>query len=239
MQPRSADGRRVEPGMSASGDRSPDPHGGRPVQRAGPPLERAHEAILLVHGRGASADDIMALGRELVVGPAADRTALLAPEAAGHAWYPESFLSPIARNEPWLSSGLARLEALREEAAAAGIPAHAVAVAGFSQGACLATEFVARHPARYRALLAFTGGLIGPPLMEFSHEGDLGGMPAYLSAGDRDPHVPWRRMEATREVLERMGARVTLRRWPGRPHTILRREVEEARGLLAAAAGRA
>lgn len=130
---------------------------------------------------------------------------------------------------------IGRLDAVLHELGVAGFPTEAVILAGFSQGACLATEFVARHPARYRALFAFTGGLIGPPLMEFPHEGDLDGTPIYLSAGDTDPHVPWRRMEATREVLERMGAHVRLRRWPGRPHTVLREEIDEARRLLQSA----
>lgn len=219
--------------MSPS-DSPPNPHAGRPLRTAGSALTDARYATILLHGRGGSAVDILGLGRELAAGSDAV-TALLAPEAANHTWYPESFLAPLARNEPWLSSALGVLDGLLDELRGAGVPTEAVAIAGFSQGACLATEFVARRPARYRALLAFTGGLIGPPLMEFTHTGDLGGTPAYLSAGDRDPHVPWRRMEATREVLERMGGRVTLRRWSGRPHTILREEIDEARALLQSA----
>ena len=212
-----------------------DPHRDQPLRTAGADLADARYAIVLAHGRGGSADDMLALGRELAGGAGAASTALLAPQAAGHTWYPESFLAPIARNEPWLSSALHRLERLLEEVRAAGLATEAVTIAGFSQGACLATEFVARHPARYRALLSFTGGLIGPPLMHFTQAGDLAGTPVYLSAGDRDPHIPWRRVEATREVLERMGARVTLRRWPGRPHTILREEIDEASALLTSA----
>lgn len=214
-----------------------DPHAGQPVSTAGPPLRSARRAMLLVHGRGGSARDILGLGRALVSGTAALDTALLAPEAAGRSWYPDSFMAPISRNEPWLTSALAHLAGQLEEIADAGIPADAVVLAGFSQGACLATEFAARNPTRYRALLAFTGGLIGPPLMAFDHAGDLAGTPVYLSAGDTDPHVPWRRVEATREVLERMGGRVTLRRWPGRPHTILPDEIAQARHLLSEVAG--
>lgn len=206
-----------------------DPHAGRSVLADGAPLADAAAAIILVHGRGASAGDILPLGSAL----APEAAALLAPEAAGGTWYPESFLAPPARNEPWLSSALGVLERVLQQVDDAGIPASSTVFAGFSQGACLATEFVARHPKRYGGLLAFTGGLIGPPLMEFPHEGDLDETPVYLSSGDNDPHIPWRRMEATREVLERMRARVTLRRWPGRPHTILEQEVEEARELIA------
>lgn len=208
-----------------------DPHAGQRVLAGGSPLADAATAMILVHGRGASADDILPLGSAL----APEGVALLAPEAAGGTWYPESFLAPASRNEPWLSSALAFLERVLEQVADAGVPASSTMFTGFSQGACLATEFVARHPRRYGALLAFTGGLIGPPLMEFPHEGDLDETPVYLSSGDNDPHIPWRRMEATREVLERMRARVTLRRWPGRPHTILEQEIEEARELIAPA----
>lgn len=208
-------------------------HDGQPVRRAGTSLEDADTAMLLVHGRGASADDILALGRALAGDASDSGIAILAPQAGGGTWYPDSFMAPIHRNEPWLSSALALLGRLLDEVAAAGISPERTIVAGFSQGACLATEFVARNPTRYGALLAFTGGLIGPPLMEFPHEGDLDETPAYLSAGDTDPHVPWRRMEATRAVLERMRARVTLRRWPGRPHTILPEEIDEAKGLIA------
>lgn len=206
-----------------------DPHGGRESRTGGAGLADAGTAIILLHGRGASADDIFPLGRVL----APEGVAFLVPQAAGGAWYPESFLAPIKQNEPWLSSALGVVGRALKEAVDAGIPAEATIIAGFSQGACLATEFVARHPTRYGALLAFTGGLIGPPLMEFPHEGDLDETPVYLSAGDTDPHVPWRRMEATREVLERMRARVTLRRWSGRPHTILPEEIEEAKRLIA------
>lgn len=207
-------------------------HDGQPVMRAGAPIEDARTALILIHGRGASAEDILELGRALVGDAPDSGVALLAPQAARGTWYPESFMAPIHRNEPWLSSALALLGRLLEDVAVAEIPPERTIVAGFSQGGCLATEYVARNPLRYAALLAFTGGLIGPPLMDFPHEGDLDETPVYLSAGDTDPHVPWRRMEATRAVLERMRARVTLRRWPGRPHTILPEEIEEAKTLI-------
>lgn len=207
-----------------------DPHGGQAVVHAGAPLDEAGRAMVLLHGRGASAEDILSLGRALVAG--SSDVALLAPQAAGRTWYPESFMAPVRRNEPWLTSALGLLRQTLVHVSDAGIPQERTIVAGFSQGACLASEYVARHPARYGALLAFTGGLIGPPLTDFPHEGDLDGTPVYLSAGDTDPHIPWRRVEATREVLERMRGRVTMRRWPGRPHTILPDEIDEARALL-------
>ncbi len=213
-----------------SGGSPEDPHGGQPVLLEGASLDGASRAIVLLHGRGASAEDILSLGRDL--GAGSSDIALLAPQAAGHTWYPESFMAPARRNEPWLTSALGFLGRTLDQAGNAGIPRERTIVAGFSQGACLASEYVARHPTRYGALLAFTGGLIGPPLTDFPHEGDLEETPVYLSAGDTDPHIPWRRVEATRAVLERMRGRVTMRRWPGRPHTILPEEIEEARAIL-------
>jgi len=210
-----------------------DPHDGQPVLHEGAPLDEAGRAIVLLHGRGASAEDILSLGRAL--GAGWYDVALLAPQATGHTWYPESFMAPAHRNEPWLTSAFDLLGRTLDHAHEAGVPRERTIVAGFSQGACLASEYVARHPVRYGALLAFTGGLIGPPLTDFPHEGDLEETPVYLSAGDADPHIPWRRVEATREVLERMRGRVTMRRWPGRPHTILPEEIDQARELIASA----
>lgn len=222
--------------MSSTETIDGSPHEGQPILTGGVDVAEARSALVLLHGRGASPEDILPLGEALTEGGAAERRiALLAPRAAGGTWYPESFMAPTRRNEPWLSSALDLLDRALAEVRESGVPTERTVVAGFSQGACLATEYVARNPARYGALLAFTGGLIGPPLTDFPHTGDLEGMPVYLSAGDTDPHVPWRRMEATREVFERMRARVNLRRWPGRPHTILPAEVEEAREVIAPA----
>lgn len=220
--------------MTSTDTTDSDPHDGQPILTGGVDLDDAHAAIVLFHGRGASPEDILPLGEALAGGSAVGGgISLRAPRAAGGTWYPESFMAPTHRNEPWLSSALALVGRALEEVREAGVSPGRTILAGFSQGACLVSEYVARHPARYGALLAFTGGLIGPPLTDFPHAGDLEGMPVYLSAGDTDPHVPWRRMEATREVFERMQARVTLRRWPGRPHTILPEEIEEARELIA------
>lgn len=194
----------------------------------GATLGRASAALVLLHGRGASAEDILTLGQELA-GP---EVALLAPAAAGHAWYPYSFLAPLEDNEPWLSSALRFVERTVHQAMGGGLARRRIALVGFSQGACLASEWVARTATRLAALIAFTGGRIGPPGTRFEATGELSGMPIYLSAGDPDPHVPWERMEATRDCFERMHAQVILRRWPGRPHTILRHEIDEARERL-------
>ncbi len=206
-----------------------DPHGKQTTVQAGTPLADAEGAMILLHGRGATAADILGLGQ--VLAPA--NWALLAPKAAEHSWYPYSFLALRAENEPHLSSALLRVKAALEAALMAGIAADKVVLAGFSQGACLATEFVGRHPQRYGALLAFTGGLLGPPDQPIQLAGDLGGTPVLLSSGDPDPHVPWARVEQSAALLESIGARVTLRRYPGRPHTITPAEIATAKAVLA------
>lgn len=205
-----------------------DPHRDQPVREYGRPLESAAGVVVLVHGRGASAADILGLAEELYH----PDLAYLAPEAAGHSWYPNSFLAPFEQNEPWLTSALSALGRVVERAARAGIPRRKLIVAGFSQGACLATEFVARNAARYGGLVSFTGGLIGPPGTRFKYGGDLAGTPAFLGAGDPDLHVPWERVQESASVLSGLGAEVTLRRYPGVPHTIIRDEIEEARKIV-------
>ncbi len=215
--------------MSDEDGRAGGPHQRQPVLRAGTPLAEATAAVLLVHGRGGSAEDVLGLAGAI----GAPDVAYLAPAAAGHTWYPQSFLAPLAANEPWLSSALARLESLVEELAAAGVPATRLMVAGFSQGACLTLEHAARHPRRYGAVVAFTGGLIGPPGTPRDYPGSLAGTPLFLGAGDPDPHVPWSRVEESAAVLSRMGAVVRAERYPGIGHTIVEAEIDAARDLLA------
>ena len=212
-----------------------EPHRDQPVLETGHPVAGAAGAVILLHGRGGSAQDILALSREF---PDPD-LAWLAPQAASHTWYPYSFLAPLAQNEPWLTSALNKLGQITAELTAAGIPRERILLAGFSQGACLASEFVARNAARYGGLIAFTGGLIGPPGTEFRYTGSLLGTPAFLGAGDPDPHVPWARVEETAAVLSGLGAEVTLKRYPGLPHTISTEELAEARTLIAKALFRA
>jgi predicted esterase len=184
--------------------------------------------VILVHGRGASASEILSLAGEMYY----PELAYLAPQAAGHTWYPNSFLAPLAENEPWLSSALKKIKGIVDSLVSSGIPRRKIVVAGFSQGACLSTEFVARHADQYGGLIAFTGGLIGPPGTHFHYPGSLKGMKAFLGSGDPDPHVPWQRVEASAEVLSGMGANVTSRRYPGMPHTIIDAEIESARPII-------
>jgi phospholipase/carboxylesterase len=205
-----------------------DPHRDQPVVTLGAGLSQAVAAVILLHGRGASAEDILGLATEMWD----QRFAYLAPQAAGNAWYPYSFMAPIEKNEPWLSSALAKLGTIVQQAVAGGLSHDRIFVCGFSQGACLSSDFVARNPARYGGLIAFTGGLIGPPDANLRHEGDLGGMPALFSSGDPDPHVPWSRVLESAEQFTAMGAAVKTQRYPGRPHTVLPQEIKSARDLI-------
>jgi phospholipase/carboxylesterase len=205
-----------------------DPHRDQPVRSLGATLNQAAAAVILLHGRGASAEDILGLAGEMYD----ERVAYVAPQAAGHRWYPSSFMAPIEENEPWLSSALAKVAAIVQSAVDAGVSHDHILICGFSQGACLGTEFVARHPARYGALVAFTGGLIGPPDADLRHPGNLAGMPALFSSGDPDPHVPWSRVLESAQQFTAMGAEVRTQRHAGRPHTVLPQEINSARELL-------
>jgi len=205
-----------------------DPHRAQPVLRSGPSPQDAAGAVVLLHGRGASASDILSLAAELHF----PQLTYLAPEAAGHTWYPNSFLAPLKKNEPWLSSALKKVETIVDSIVESGIPHTKIVLLGFSQGACLSTEFVARHAHTYGGLIAFTGGLIGPLGTRFQYPGSLKGMKAFLGSGDPDPHVPWQRVEDSAKVLSKMGADVTLRRYPGMPHTVSEDEIKSAKPII-------
>jgi predicted esterase len=207
---------------------SGDPHKDSLVQTQGASVADAQGVVILIHGRGASARDILTLAVEFDL----PKLAYIAPQAAGNSWYPSSFLAPRDQNEPWLTSALTRLHSIVQELEDAGLSTEKIAVAGFSQGACLATEYVASYPNRYAALIAFTGGLIGPPGADLAHPGNLAGTPALFASGDPDPHVPWARVQESAEVLGAMGAEVTTRRYPGRGHTVSPEEVLLARQML-------
>jgi phospholipase/carboxylesterase len=207
-----------------------DPHAAGEVYRAGAPLQDAAGVVILLHGRGGSAQDMLLLADALD----GERLKLtfLAPQAAGSTWYPNSFLAERESNEPWLSSALAKVQSVVEMAVSAGIARKRIVIGGFSQGACLATEFVATHPARYAGLIAWTGGLIGPLGSDLAHAGDLAGTPAFQGSGDPDPHVPWSRVEESARILTAMGANVTSRRYPGKPHSVSAEEVDFGRKLV-------
>ena len=203
-----------------------DPHADQPVLRAGPPPEKAPATLVMIHGRGAGAESILSLYQPLGI----ENLAAIAPEGA--TWYPHSFLAPTQANQPYLDSALRRIETLVNDLLDRGIASDRIALLGFSQGACLTSEFVARHPRRYGAVMALTGGLIGPPGMPRNYTGSLDGTPVFLGTSDPDPHVPFERVEQTGAVLTRLGAKVDLRRYPGMPHTINQEELDACRALL-------
>jgi predicted esterase len=205
-----------------------DPHAQQLILTAGPPLDAADGVLILVHGRGASARSMLELPEEI----GAERFAVLAPQAERYTWYPNSFLAPLESNQPCLDSALRKLEGIVNELLAGGLASDRIALLGFSQGACLTSEFVARHPRRYGAVMVLTGGLIGPPGTPREYAGSLEQTPVFLGSGDPDPHVPFERVEETRDVFERMGAVVDMRRYPGMPHTIGQDELDACRKLL-------
>ena len=215
--------------------RPSDPHGQQPVLTAGPPLEQADATVVLAHGRGATADSMLSLWADLDL----PMLAALAPQAAAHTWYPHSFLAPIEANQPHLDSALRRIESIVADLVARGTHGDRIALLGFSQGACLVAEFTARHPRRYGAVIALTGGLIGPPGTPRDYAGSLEGTPVLLGTSDPDPHVPFERVRETEAVLAGMGAVVELRRYPGMPHTINQDELNASRALLQRLAFRA
>jgi predicted esterase len=197
-------------------------HQGEPVYAGGEPLEQARAALLMVHGRGASAQDILSLSMEV------DQPgfAYLAPQAAGSTWYPYSFLEPVERNEPWLSSALSQLEQITGHLEQAGIPPERVILVGFSQGACLALEFAARNARRYGGIAGFSGGLIGDQLDHSRYQGSLAGTPVFLGCSNIDPHIPEKRVRESAQVLQRLGGEVNAQIYPGMGHTVNQDELD-------------
>jgi len=205
------------------------PHQGQPIESAGVPLLEAQCAMVLVHGRGASAEDILTLVDQLDQGG----FAYLAPRAAGSTWYPNSFRTPLEENEPWLSSALAAVGDVVETIDGAGIPRDRTILLGFSQGACLTLEYVARKPRLYGGVAGLTGALIGPDGAAREYAGSLERTVVFLGCGDPDPHVPPSRVDETEAVLAGMGASVTKRIYRGLGHTISPDEIEFVRRMMA------
>ena len=204
------------------------PHRGQPVLAAGRPLDEAEAAMILVHGRGAGAEDILSLAGEL----GRPELAYLAPQAAGYTWYPYTFMTPMEQNEPGLSSGLEVLGDLVRHLEAHGIPAERTVLLGFSQGACLSLEYAARNARRYGGVVALSGGLIGPPGTPRDYAGTFKGTPVFLGCSDRDPHIPKARVDESAEVFRRMGAEVTERIYPAMGHTVNEDELSFVRDLV-------
>lgn len=215
--------------MARQSDGIDGPHQGQPILAAGEPLERAQAALLMLHGRGASAEDILSFADEL----AQPGFAYLAPQAAGHTWYPNSFLAPIPSNEPYLSSALALIDLLLAQIAAAGVPAERTMVLGFSQGACLALEYVARNARRYGGVAGWSGGLIGPDGTARAYPGSLDGTPVFLGCSDVDFHIPKARVDFTAEILRQLSGNVTERIYPQMGHTVNQDEITFVREMMA------
>ena len=201
-------------------------HGQRIVQ-GGDPLASARAAMILLHGRGASAEDIMTIAAEIQ----RPGWAYLAPQAAGSAWYPNPFTAPLERNEPYLSAALDMLSNLVQRVEAT-VPAQRVVLLGFSQGACLTLEWAARHARRYGAVAGLSGGLIGPDGTPRDYPGSFDGTPAFLGCSDVDPYIGKERVIEASEVFQGMGARATLRLYPGMAHTVSAEEIAEVRALV-------
>lgn len=205
------------------------PHQGQPVLTAGVPLDRARAVMVMVHGRGATANDILTVADEL----AQPEFAYLAPQAAGNTWYPNSFLAPISSNEPGLSSGFAVIVNVLAQVSRAGIPRERTMLLGFSQGACLTLEFAARHARRYGGLAGLSGGLVGPDGILRDYAGRLLGTPVLLGCSDVDPHIPKKRVQHTAEVLRRLGGDIIMRLYPNMGHEINQDEIGLVRGMMA------
>jgi predicted esterase len=214
-------------------------HATQPLLHAGAALDSApgaraargaRAAMVMVHGRGGSAADILGLADAF--GDVANDWAFVAPQAANHTWYPERFMAPMERNEPWLSSALETVGRAIAHVTSSGIASDRVVLLGFSQGACLVTEWAARNARRFGGIATLSGGLIGPDGTPRDYAGAFADTPAFVGCSDRDPHIPLPRVRETAAVLERMGARVDLRVYPNAPHGIFEDEIRAVAAMM-------
>jgi predicted esterase len=203
-------------------------HQDQPILTSGAPLNQARAAMIMIHGRGASADSILALSHEFD----AEGLAYLAPQAANNTWYPYRFIEPIERNEPWLSSALQVIDDLSARVVAAGIPTGRLVLLGFSQGACLVLEYAARHAQRYGGIIGLSGGLIGLEGTPRHYAGSFSGTPIFLGCSDIDFHIPLERVRESARVMRQLGGDVTERIYPGMDHTVNQDEIDFVNGLM-------
>lgn len=199
-----------------------------PVYQAGSTPATAAGAVIMIHGRGASAADILQLAQEF----RRPDLAFLAPEAPTGQWYPARFMEPIERNEPGITWGMQVIEEVLEHLQASGVDATKTVILGFSQGACLALEYAARHAQRYGGIVGFSGGMIGPDSTPRNYSGSMAETPVFLGCSDVDFHIPVQRVHDTASVFERLGATVTERIYPGMGHTINEDEIAYVQTLL-------
>jgi predicted esterase len=196
---------------------------------SGAPLGEARAAAVLLHGRGGGTEDMLGLAEEF----GQSDIAYLAPQAAGHSWYPYSFLAPLQQNEPHLSNGLGVVGAVLDHLAAEGFASNRVALIGFSQGGCLMLEYVARNARRFGGVAGLSAGLIGPPGTPRDYAGALSGTPVFLGCSNVDSHIPLQRVHESRDVLQKLGAEVAERIYPGMGHTVNADEIAHVTRLLA------
>ncbi|WP_348608022.1 alpha/beta hydrolase [Halobaculum rarum] len=204
------------------------PHGGQPVRHAGADLDEATAVVVMVHGRGATARSILGMAGEF----GTDDVAYLAPSASRNTWYPHSFMEETSENQPHLDSALDFVGSV-VDAAADAVGHERVLLLGFSQGACLSSEWVARNARRYGGLVGFSGGLIGPEGTPREYDGDLDGTPVFLGCSDVDPHIPLERVKETTEVLSGLGAEVDERIYEGMGHGVNEDELAAAKEMVA------
>ena len=202
-----------------------------PVHARGAPLDSAKLVIVLLHGRGDSAADMLTLADHLDI----PHSTYLAPQAATSSWYPASFMAPFEANQPGIDSAHDVIETLVQSVVGALPSPPPVALLGFSQGACLTVDHAYRFPRRYAFVAALTGGLIGPDGSDFEKRGSLNGTPVFLGASNPDPHVPWSRVEHSAAVLGGMDASVELRSYSNRPHAVLPEQVDRLKRLATCA----
>lgn len=207
---------------------SPQLHQGQPIFLAGADLGEARAAMVMLHGRGATAQSILWLAEELQQ----PDFVYIAPQAAGSTWYPHSFLQPIPMNEPYLSSALEAVDDVIQKLVDAGYSHDRIMVLGFSQGACLGVEYVARHARRYGGVAGLSGGLIGPEGTPRNYQGSLDGTPVFLGCAEVDAHIPKARVVHTGEVLRMMDARMTVRLYPNMGHIISDDEIQFVREMM-------
>ena len=205
------------------------PHGGQPVLRAGADPRVARAAMIMIHGRNAAPANILDLAPVL----ARREFHYVAPAASDGTWYPNSFLAPRERNEPGISSGLFVIESLVSGLIAQGFPAERIMLLGFSQGACLSSEFAIRHPRRYGGVMVLSGGLIGPPGTTWDDvTTSVDGTPVFLGCSDVDSHIPAERVLESEAVFRRLGADVTRKLYPGMGHTVIGDEIEQVQKAM-------
>ncbi len=205
------------------------PHQGQNIVHAGADLSAAKAVMIMIHGRGASAQSILGLAGEL---DNVDEITFLAPQAANNTWYPYSFLSPTDQNQPGLNSGLQAIYDLISGVQSKGFSSDKIFLLGFSQGACLASEFAARHPAKYAGIIALSGGVIGDSVELSKYNGDMKGTPVFMGCSDIDPHIPEQRINESVKVFNKLGASVQKNIYPGMGHLVNEDEIKHIQELI-------